>query len=337
MSEAVGVGVVGFWHVHALDYVHDVAACPKLVLVGGWDHSPIRSGASAGDLDLPFYGSLDDLLADDRVGAVTVTTETARHVETVRAAISAGKHVFCEKVLALDPQDCAALIAEAGDRGVSLIVSLPRLFEPSVRRAQELIAAGTLGDVTYCRVSMVHDGWVTGWLPESFADYASSQGGALIDLGVHPLLISHELLSGTVRRVNAHLASVTGRRVEDNVVVTIEYESGAIAVVETSFVAATGELSFEVRGTKGALTYSDAHGLSARGGSWGTSWIPIELPPVEYTPMSIWVDEINGYRGPEGQKIRAAAVELSRFIQRAYDEKRAAFEAMNGPLREGGT
>ncbi|MFE5291868.1 Gfo/Idh/MocA family protein [Isoptericola sp. NPDC056618] len=316
--EGIGVGVAGFWHVHANDYARQVVDHPRTQLVAGWDRDAKLAEDGAATLGLPLVDDLDTLLALPEVDAVTVTTATSDHVDVIRRALQAGKHVYTEKLLAPSVAECEALIKEAEAQGVQLVVSLPRLSEPATVAASRLIAEGELGRVTYARVRMAHDGWLGGWLPDRFADPSTAVGGAFTDLGCHPAYLVQRFLGSAPSTVSASYGDVTGHGVEDNAVVVARYADGAIGVAEASFVTTPGASAFEVRGTEATLLHGfGGEELIGKGGRFGDAWTRVELPDAQPHPFQLWVDAIQGRA--DGSENRAAAVELTRLVVAANE------------------
>lgn len=337
-SRPLRVAVLGHWHVHADDYASSVVAHPGTELVAVWDDDAERGRAAAERLGVPFAPDLAALLSErgaDGVGpvdAVTVTTSTAAHGEVIGAAVRAGKHVFTEKLLAPTVAECEALLAEAELSGAVVVVSLPRLYEGSTAEVRDVVRSGRLGRVTYARVRLSHEGAVTGWLPDRFFDPAPSVGGALTDLGCHPVYLLQLLLGARPDRVTATYTSVTGRDVEDNAVVVASYPGGVIGVVEAGFASPT-PFTIDVFGTEGTVSWTDTpRRLTATGAAFrsqdddGGGREPVELPVPEDSPGAFaqWVDHIaSGTRADENT---ARAVELTRLVvaaNRAAAEHRA--------------
>lgn len=312
---SIGVGIVGFWHVHAADYARDATRHPGTRVVAGWDADPQLGNEGAAALGIPFEESLDALLARPDVDAVTITTATADHTDVIGRALRAGKHVFSEKLLAPTAQECEALIAEASARGVQLVVSLPRLSEPVVRTASRLIGEGALGTVTYARVRMAHDGWLAGWLPERFGDPVAAIGGAFADLGCHPAYLVQLFLGPIPQSVSATYGAHTGHAVEDNAVVVAGYENGAVGVAEASFVTTPGAFALELRGTRASLLYGfGGDELIAKGDGFGDSWTPQPLDAAADAPFDLWVDAIRTGSSAAVTANLDAAVALTRFV-----------------------
>lgn len=312
-NDVIGVGIAGFWHVHAGDYARDATEHPGTRVVAGWDADPALAAEGTERLGLERAESLDALLARPDVDAITVTTATADHSEVISRAIRAGKHVFTEKLLAPTVAESEALAAQARDAGVALVVSLPRLSQREIVAASSLVESGALGTITYARVRMAHDGWLGGWLPERFADPVAAIGGAFADLGCHPAYLVQRFLGARPSRITAAYGRVTEHAVEDNVVVVAQYEDGALGVAEASFVTMPGAFAFEVRGTRGSLLFGfGREELIGKGGELGDDWAPVALGEPAQAPFDLWVEAARGGADPT-DNVRAA-IELTRFV-----------------------
>ncbi len=251
VSEPIRVAVAGWWHVHAGDYAAMALAHPHTELVAVWDDDPARGAAAAAGLGVPFEANLGTLLARDDVHALTVTTATSTHPELMRRAAEAGKHLFAEKLLAPTVAEAEQIISIADECGSRIVVSLPRLSHGYTRGILEVIASGRLGDLRYARVRLSHDGATAGWLPERFYEPGPAIGGALSDLGCHPVYLTQLFLGAHPDSVSATYAHVTGRAVEDHAVVTLGYPNGALGVVEAGFVSDDG-FRVELHGSLGS-------------------------------------------------------------------------------------
>lgn len=312
-DDVIGVGIAGFWHVHADDYARDATEHPGTRVVAGWDADADLGAEGAKRLGVDHADSLDALLSRPDVDAITVTTATSDHTEVIGRAIRAGKHVFTEKLLAPTVAESEALAEQARDAGVALVVSLPRLSDPAIVAASALVDEGALGAVTYARVRMAHDGWLGGWLPERFADPVAAVGGAFSDLGCHPAYLVQRFLGSRPSRVTASYGRVTGRAVEDNAVVVAQYPGGALGVAEASFVTRPGAFAFEVRGSEASLLYGfGREELIAKGGRFGDEWAPVEAAAPQRWPFDLWVEAMHG-RADNSHNVRAA-IDLTRFV-----------------------
>jgi len=302
-DDTVRVAVVGAWHVHAVDYARRALEHPGTELVALWDDDPARGAALAAELGVPATAELEGLLARADVDAVTITTATRDHHDVMLRAAAAGKHVFTEKLLAPTVVEAEAIIAAADAAGIALAVSLPRLYHGPTRAVDGVLAAGTLGRLTYARVRLAHDGAVAGWLPERFFDRAAAIGGALTDLGCHPVYLVQRFLGADADTVTATYGSFTGRAVEDHAVVTLGYADGRIGVIEAGFVSA-GEYAIELHGTEASLHY-DGTTLRVAGAER-------DVPPDGEDAFAQWVGHIRA--GTRADDNLARAVALTRLV-----------------------
>jgi 1,5-anhydro-D-fructose reductase (1,5-anhydro-D-mannitol-forming) len=257
----IRVAVLSFWHVHGKDYARDADEHPETEVAAIWDELPERGRAEAEKRNVPFYASLDELLAQPSIDGVIVTTPTVMHRDVMVAAARAGKHIFTEKVIAATLREAEEILAEVARAGVTFMVSLRRVTDASSVAIKQIIESGQLGDLTLVRVRDSHNGALPtpenprGFLVEHFFNPAESQGGAMIDL-CHPMYLTRSFL-GMPTSVSATYGAVTGRPVEDNAVVTLRYPSGAIGVVETGFVARYSPFSIEVHGSQGSVLFHE--------------------------------------------------------------------------------
>ena len=319
MDRPIRVAVVGWWHVHAADYARDTVRHPETELVAVWDDESDRGAAGAAAFGVPFEPDLDRLLARDDVDAVTITTATRDHRDVMVRAARAGKHAFTEKVLAPTVAEAQEIVAATDRAGVRLVVSLPRLAAGSTGAIARLIDSGRLGRISHARVRLSHDGALPrdggpGWLPERFFDPETAIGGALTDLGCHPVYLVQRFLGLQPETISATYRSLTGRAVDDHAVVTAGYADGAIGLIEAGFVSAE-PFVVEVHGTAGRVRYSDDDGLRASGAAFGDANVALEVPPDDPSPFAQWVEHIRAGTRADDNLVRA--VELTRLVATA--------------------
>jgi 1,5-anhydro-D-fructose reductase (1,5-anhydro-D-mannitol-forming) len=310
----IKVAVLGFWHVHAAEYAARVRQHPETELVAVWDDDPARGQAAAEDLETAFLDDLDDLLTADNVDAVTVTAATNQHHAIMISAANASKHIFTEKLLAPTVAEAEEIIATADQANVALVVSLPRLYHGYTRAIIEQLGHGRLGEPTYCRVRLSHDGAIAGWLPERFYDSTAAIGGALSDLGCHPVYLTQLFLGISPATVSAIYGSFTGRQVEDQAVVALGYDGGAIGVAEAGFLS-QDPLTIEIRGTRASLAYDSAENHLRVREAGSDAWQSLDVPPDDVDPFGQWVTHIRD--GTRADDNLARAVELSRLVSAA--------------------
>lgn len=296
----IRVAMISFWHVHARDYARQANENPNTEIVAAWDEEPERGRARAEALGVRYYENLAELLAQPDIDGVIIGTPTSMHREVISVAARAGKHIFTEKVIAPTVRESDEILAAIEQAGVKLTVSLPRLNDSYTLAVQEILARKALGELTLVRSRLSHNGAITtpesphGWLPEHFFNLEQCGGGALIDLGCHPMYLTR-LFLGLPTSVSANFGYVTGRAVEDNAVAVLNYPQGALGVVEAGFVNRYSPFTIEIHGTEGSLFYGTPEDkLYLRSAVTGIKeWtVQPEFPPRHPMAFEQWVGHI---------------------------------------------
>ncbi|CAM4356419.1 Gfo/Idh/MocA family protein [Saccharibacillus endophyticus] len=314
----IRIGKVSLWHVHAWDYIGQAQAHPDTDITAVWDEIPKRGREAAEKLGVPYYETLDELLASDEVDAVIVDAPTNRHKEVMIAAARAGKHIFTEKVIAPTETEVKEIIAEVEQAGIKLTVSLPRLNDGYTLAIQDILERGLLGQVTYVRARLSHDGALANWLPEHFYNAEQCGGGALIDLGCHPMYLSALFLGEPITGVTANFGYITGKEVEDNALATLFTASGAIASVEAGFINPYSPFTVEVHGTEGTVLYGTPDSkllLRSKRDDAAAEWTEQPLPANRESAFEQWVRHIR--EDTLATENIAAAVRLTRLMEAA--------------------
>ncbi|HEX3812775.1 MAG TPA: Gfo/Idh/MocA family oxidoreductase [Mycobacteriales bacterium] len=311
----IRVAMLSFWHVHARDYARQATEHPGVEIVAAWDEDAARGRARAEELKVPFHDNLEELLKDPEIDGVIVDTPSNVHPEVITAAARAGKHIFTEKVLALTLTDAEAILAEVRKAGVSLVLSLPRLYDGYTQAVQKVIASGDLGQITLVRVRLSHNGAVgEGWLPAHFFDPIPTGGGAMVDLGCHPMYLNR-LFGGLPESVQASYGHITGRAVEDNAVAVLRYPNGQLGIAEAGFSNRHSPFTIEVHGTEGSLLYGTPEAkLLVRTGD-AKEWSEVEIPGNEPSAFTQWVQHVeNGSWATDNVDI---GLDLTRLMDAA--------------------
>ena len=193
------------------------------------------------------HGSYADLAADDGVDVVYVATPHAFHLDGALLCVEAGKAVLVEKPITLDLPTAAQLVQAARTRGVFLMEAMWMRLNPAIRKIAELVADGVIGSV-----SAVHaDFGLQGPFAAShrLRDPAMG-GGALLDLGVYPIHLTHLILGAPdTAYAWAHL---TPEGVDENTGVVLGYSSGAVAALTCSINGASRNIA-SITGTDGRI------------------------------------------------------------------------------------
>jgi 1,5-anhydro-D-fructose reductase (1,5-anhydro-D-mannitol-forming) len=308
------LAILSFWHVHARDYALRATQHPGTEITAVWDEDTARGRQWAGDLGVRFHSDLGGLLARDDVDAVVVTCPTTAHREVITAAAAAGKHIFSEKVLAPTPAECTEITTAAEKAGITLMLALPRLYDGCTSAIREVLAGGELGRLTLVRVRLAHGGAVgEAWLPEHFYDPAATAGGALIDLGCHPMYLARLFLGRMPETVTASFGHVTEHAVEDNAVAVLRCADGALGVVEASFTTPASPFAVELHGTEGSLLYG-APEPRLRLRTVG-DWREVPVPPSTGTPFDRFVTHVAD--GTRDEENLALGLDLTRLMAAA--------------------
>ncbi|ART75265.1 dehydrogenase [Sutcliffiella horikoshii] len=287
------------WHVHAQEYAEEAIQNEHIVLTHVWDEQKERGQEWAEELGLIFEEELDNIIRNPEIDAVIVASPTNMHTEIITKAAKHGKHIFTEKVLAETEVDAAAILQEVERHGVKLMVSLPRLTADYYLYTQQVVDKGLLGRLTTIRCRVAHNGSVpteqhpNGWLPQHFYDKELCGGGAFIDLGAHPIYLTNRL-GGQAKAVTARLNRTFDYEVDDNAVAIVEYESGALGILETGFVSSGSPFQLEVYGTEGTLMIEDGT-IRLKSVKLDEGWhtpAENELPETAPSAMMQWVTDI---------------------------------------------
>jgi 1,5-anhydro-D-fructose reductase (1,5-anhydro-D-mannitol-forming) len=317
----IRVAILSFWHVHATDYAREALDDPRTEIVAAWDEDPERGRAGAASMGVPFHDDLSELLGRPDLDGVIVTTPTRDHRAVLVAAAEAGRHIFTEKVLGLTPADCQSILDAVERSGVTLTISLPRLAHGYTRAIRAMLADERLGEVTLVRTRLSHDGALgEGWLPAHFFDPAQAGGGALVDLGCHPMYLTRLFLGEMPDRVTALFGHLTERPVEDNAVALLGGRNGSLGVVEAGFVNRNSPFSIEVHGTEGSLLYGTPGRTLLHLTSKDRAATELPIPADAPSPFGQWVSHIED--GTKAVENIALAVDLTILMDAAVRSAR---------------
>ncbi len=315
------IAMLSKWHVHAEGYGRDLLATGKAEITCVWDEKPERGAEWAQRLGVDFVADIDELLARDDVDAVCCCTPTTMHTEVLVKAAKAGKHIFTEKTLACTVKECEEIATAIEENGVKFVISMPHKAWPVIKFAKEHIANGDFGIVTNVRIRNAHDGVSGKWLPEYWFVKEDCAGGAMMDLGCHPMyLLSY--LCGMPKKITGIANSVMGTPVDENAVSVIEFENGAIGVSETSFLAYSSPYTVEVHGTEGILIWNNKEGAKYKTKETAklvNGFISVErLPESSENPINSFVNAcVDGKEIPEEYGAKSA-IDLARLLEATY-------------------
>jgi 1,5-anhydro-D-fructose reductase (1,5-anhydro-D-mannitol-forming) len=195
---------------------------------------------------------LSEALADSSVDAVYISTTNEKHLPQAMAAIAAGKHVLCEKPLAMGIEDATAMVTAAEKASLVFATNHHLRCSGSHRAVRRLIEAGRIGKVLSLRIfHAVH-------LPESLQGWRITSpeagGGVIRDITVHDADVTRFLLNEDPETVVAQMAaSGMGQGVEDSAMSVWTMPSGAMVMSHESFTHPFAGSGLEVHGTEGSV------------------------------------------------------------------------------------
>jgi len=251
----LGVGVIGVGEMgkrHAENLAHLV---PKARLVGVADTSLERARSTAQEFEVEHcYDSAEALCAKQDVQAVVIATPAKFHAPAIQVAARAGKHIFCEKPLALTLEEADTALEAVRHAGVSLQLGFMRHYDPAYAQAKQSIEAGEIGDPIIFK-SIGRDAEAP-----PLAYFESGCNGTLFhDNTVHDFDLARWLMADEVTEVHTYAAAralpqLTPLGLFDSGVVNLRFARGAIGNVESFLDARYGyDVRTEIVGTKGTI------------------------------------------------------------------------------------
>lgn len=253
-KKKVGIGLIGAGGIAQGAHMPGYAAIPELCeIVALADINEETGKAAAQKFNVPnVFTDYKKLLEMDEVHAVSVCTPNYLHMEPTILAFKAGKHVLCEKPVAMNAQEAARMVEAAKAAKRKFMVGYNSRFAPTNQLLKTYIDAGDLGDIYYARAQALRRRGIPGW--GVFIDKSKQGGGPLIDIGVHILDLTLWMMghpkptaaSGVTYAKFGKRDDVVGFMgqwdyknftVEDFAAALVRFENGATIVLESSFVA----------------------------------------------------------------------------------------------------
>jgi 1,5-anhydro-D-fructose reductase (1,5-anhydro-D-mannitol-forming) len=235
---------------------------------------------------------LQEILDDPAVDALYIATPVALHAPQTIAALRAGKHVLCEKPMAMNHAEAVSMQHTAEETGKQLGIAYYRRMYPKVRRARELLAQGVIGRPVLAEINC--HGWfeiVDGfraWLVEP----ALAGGGPLYDIASHRIDILN-LLFGRPVRVTGQLSNIIHQtKVEDSATLLIEYENLTRGYVDVRWHSRADRDEFRIIATDGQMSLTPLSGprLTYPGGE---EYLPCHAN-LHYPCVENFVDALEG-------------------------------------------
>lgn len=248
---SINIGIIGagrIARVHAETLAYRI---PEAKVVAVADIIPDAAKKLAADFQIPaVFESHRPIIEDKRIDAVIICSSTDTHAQMITEAAQAGKHIFCEKPIALDLPKIDAALHAVDKAGVKLQVGFNRRFDPSFKRARELVASGQIGTPHILRITSRDPA------PPPLA-YVKVSGGIFLDMTIHDFDMARYIMGSEVVEVfaagNVLVDPEIGKAGDvDTAVTMLRFANGALGVIDNSRKAAYGyDQRVEVFGSNG--------------------------------------------------------------------------------------
>jgi predicted dehydrogenase len=260
-----------------------------------------------------WYRDWRALVADAELHAVYVATPVHLHAEQTIAAAEAGKHVLCEKPLAMSAAECDRMLAACRANGVKLGVAYYRRFYPAAKRVKAIIESGEIGAPVFAQMNAFEHfdpppNHPRAWLLQP----AIAGGGPMMDFGCHRIEVLVNLFGFQVRQAAAVTANVVfDRPVEDTASVLLQFEAGPCASVTVTHAARERQDTLQVFGTCGSIHVDDVNAGAVRVRTDGERLelhppaANVHLPLVEDFVDAVLTDREPAVTGETGRAVAA--------------------------------
>lgn len=325
MSDRIGVGVIGcgpMGRIHARSLATIIRGA-HLVAVADLDRGLAEATATDANAESK-YGSVDELIADSSIEAVVIATPPETHSELIERAATAGKHVLCEKPVAVTLEETDAAIAAAGRQGVKLMIGFNRRFDATIVAVREAITSDKVGRLYTLRI-VSRDPAAGTRTPQGARDL-------FLDTTIHDFDMARHLSGEEVESVyvaGAQMGRARGN--PDTAVTVLRLTSGAVVTIDNSRLSAHGyDQRVEVFGSEGAISSANVvpHQTVLQRAEGALTPRPFEFFAERYAAsyaaeMQAFIDCVRGNTPPPvtGADGRAALV-LALAAQLSYQERR---------------
>ena len=257
MKRKINVGVIGagrIGRVHAENLAYRIPGTNLAAISDIYVEAAEKLAA-----DLQVAAAFKDhqrILEDASIEAVIICSSTDTHAQMIEEAAAAGKHIFCEKPIALDLGKIDRALVAVERAGVKLQVGFNRRFDPNFRRVREIVAAGQIGIPHILRITSRDP------QPPPIA-YVKVSGGIFLDMAIHDFDMARFLIGSEVEEVYAAGGVLVDPAIGeagdiDTAVTTLRYENGVIGTIDNSRKAVYGyDQRVEVFGSEGVVMVSN--------------------------------------------------------------------------------
>ncbi|MEF2838397.1 MAG: Gfo/Idh/MocA family oxidoreductase [Oscillospiraceae bacterium] len=331
-----GIGIIGCGKIAQVRHIPEYAEHKDAKLLGFYDINQERAAALAEQYGGTAYATVEELLANPDIDAVSVCAANFAHAELTIAALNAGKHVLCEKPMAITLAECEAMVEAAKKNNKYLMIGHNQRLAKAHAMARKLIVDGLIGDIVTFRTTFGHGGpetWsVDPGLNTWFFDKTRAAMGAMADLGIHKTDLIQFLTGQQVIRTTARVTTLDKKdasgnliSVDDNAICIYEMSGGAFGTMTASWTYYGAEDNSTVLyGTKGIMRIYDDPAISikvilADGGkiSYDVEAIQTNDNQTKSGVIDLWMESLVNDKAPEisGESALAAMRAVFASIQ----------------------
>lgn len=270
----INIGIIGCGKISQVRHIPEYLANQECEIKAYFDLNYERAAELAARYGGKACHTLDELLSDKSIDAVSVCVANVAHAKDTIAALEAGKHVLCEKPMATTIEECERMVDAARKNGRKLMIDQNQRFAAAHAKARELVQGGYIGRVITFRTAFGHSGPET-WSVDPgsstwFFDKGKAAMGVMADLGVHKTDLIQYILGQRVVATTARLSTLDKRDafggligVDDNAMCIYEMDGGAVGTMTASWTYYGQEdNSTIIYGEKGILRIYDDPGHS---------------------------------------------------------------------------
>ena len=240
------VGIIGCGKIAQIRHIPEYAANPEVELAGFYDINTERTKELAEKYNGTAYSSYQELLEEETIDAVSICSANQTHATITIDALRAGKHVLCEKPMAITLEECEEMVQAARETGKFLMIGHNQRLAKAHAKAKELLNEGIIGDIISFRTTFGHSGPETWSIDPGknvwFFDKKLARLGAMGDLGIHKTDLIQFLTGQKVSEVVAKVVTLDKRDaagnligVDDNAFCTYTMENGIVGTMTASW------------------------------------------------------------------------------------------------------
>lgn len=313
-----GIGIIGCGKIAQVRHIPEYADHPEAVLLGFYDINLARARELAEKHGATAYETVEELFSNPEIQAVSICAANFAHAELTIAALRAGKHVLCEKPMAITLEECEAMVEEANRAGKYLMIGHNQRLAKAHSTAKQLIDEGLIGRIVTFRTTFGHGGPET-WSVDPgknvwFFDKSKAAMGAMADLGIHKTDLIHFLTGQRVIRTTAKLTTLDKRDgsgnligVDDNAICIYEMNGGTIGTMTASWTYYGPEDNSTILyGTKGIMRIYDdpAHSIVVNLSDGTTKYYDVDAIQTNDNQtksgiIDLWMESLVNNKQPE--------------------------------------